>query len=324
MKKYINQFILLMFGLLIVQSCSEDDKVVDEVFATVTRGATLKTINVISGVVDIFNIETSVFEVELEYRDNEDGALLGSFDVYARFTDNTDDGTDNSAPEVFLFNVAGSAFAVDPTFGNPRTTLTIPASTTLTALGLSDDQLNGGDNIIYRLVLKLTDGREFSDEASGNITGGSFFSSPFAYTAPLVCLFDEPGFFSGSYLMEQISGADPFFNSQTFGGDQIVDVVAAGINRKILFNYFPGTFDLVGTTLNLDLICGDILVSSDLTGGSLSCADAPIAFAQGLVTATFDVNFVDDDVFEIQIADFTPDGDCGTGPNQIVIRLTKQ
>ncbi len=313
-----------MIGLFIVQSCDDGDKTIDFVFDNVTRGATLKTINVISGVVDIFNLETSVFEVELEYRDHEDGSLLGSVDVYASFRDNTDDGIDNSTGEVFLFNVPGSAFAVDPSFGFPRTIISIPASSTIAALGLSEDQLNGGAGIKYRFVLKLTDGREFSDEASGNVTGGSFFSSPFAYNAALVCLFDKPDFFSGSYLMEQLSGTEPFFGSQTFGGDQIVDVVATGINRKILFNYWPGFFDLVGTTLNLDLICGNILVSADLTGGSVSCDSAPIAFAQGNVTTTFDVNFVDDDVFEIQIADFTPDGDCETGPNQIVIRLTKQ
>lgn len=322
MKKLIRNLTLVLVTLLATQACKESDKSIDSVFDNVTRGATLRTMNVINGTIDIFNIETSGFEVELEYRDNEAGALFDSFDVYASFVDNTDDGVDNSAPEVFLFNVPGETFPINEEYGFPRGVLSIPASQTFAALGLSPDQLNGGDEVVYRLVLKLNDGREFTNNASGNVASGSFFSSPFAYRAALVCLFDEPDFFSGTYLLEQLNGSDPFFGTQTFG-TQTVNIVADGINRDFSVVYYPGIFDSA-YNINLDLICGDILVSGSIAAGGLSCGDVNIGQSTGSPVSKFDTNFIDDDVIEVNIEDFNPDGDCGTGGYQVTLRLTKQ
>ena len=322
MKKLIRNITLVLVTLLATQACKESDKSVDFVFDNVTRGATLRTMNLINGTIDIFNIESSGFEVELEYRDNEAGALFDSFDVYASFVDNTDDGVDNSKPEVFLFNVPGETFPINDEYGFPRGVLSIPASQTFAALGLSPDQLNGGDEVVYRLVLKLTDGREFTNNASGNVASGSFFSSPFAYRAALVCLFDEPDFFSGSYLMEQLTGSDPFFGEQAFGASQLVNIAANGINRSFSFVYFPGRFDS-DYAFSLDLICGDILVSGSIQAGGLGCG-GNIGQSTGSPVSKFDTNFVDDDVIEINVEDFNPDGECETGGYQVKLRFTKQ
>ena len=321
MKKFILKYSFALAGLLLFISCEEGDKTIDEVFDDVTRGATLRTMNLINGTVNVFDLENSVFEVELEYRDNEQGALFDSYDVYAAFTDNTDDGVDNSKPEVFLRNVGREQMPINPEYGFPRGVLQIPATETLTALGLSGDQLNGGDVVNYRLVLKLTDGREFTNNASGNVTGGSFFSSPFAYNASVVCLFDEPDFFSGTYLLEQLNGSDPFFGVQTFG-TQTVNIAANGIQRTFSVVYFPGVFDS-DYNITLDLICGDILVTGAIASGGLGCG-GNIGQSTGSPVSQFDQNFVDDDVIEINVEDFNPDGECGTGGYQITLRFTKQ
>ena len=274
--------------------------------------------NLINGTVNVFDIQNSVFEVELEYRDNEDGVLFDSYDVYATFTDNTADGVDNSKPEVFLRNVGREQLPVNPEFGFPRGVLQISAPETLAALGLTEDQLNGGDVFNYRLVLKLTDGREFTNKASGTVTGGSFFSSPFEYNAPVVCLFDEPDFFSGTYLIEQLNGTDPFYGEQTFG-TQTVNIAADGISRTFDFVFYPSSFQ-TAYSMKIDLICGDILVTG--TGG-LGCG-AGIGQSTGTPVSNFDLNFEDDDVIEINVEDFNPDGNCGTGSYQMTLRFTKQ
>ncbi len=318
MKNFITKFSFAFFGLLALISCKESDKVIDEVFDEVTRGATLRTMNLINGTVNVFDLENSVFEVELEYRDNEQGALFESYDVYAAFTDNTDDGVDNSKPEAFIKNVPRSELPINPEYGFPRGVLQLPATETLAALGLSGDQLNGGDVVNYRLVLKLTDGRQFTNNASGNVTGGSFFSSPFAYNASVVCLFDEPDFFSGTYLIEQLNGTDPFYGEQTFG-TQTVNIAANGISRTFDFVFYPSSFQS-SYSMTLDLICGDIFVTGS---GSLGCG-AGIGQATGTPISKFDQSFEDDDVIEINVEDFNPDGDCGTGSYQMTLRFTKQ
>lgn len=318
MKKFILKYSFALAGLLLFISCEEGDKPVDYVFDNVTRGATLRTMNVINGTINIFDLQNSSFEVELEYRDNEGGDLFESYDVYAAFTDNTDDGVDNSKPEVFLKNVPRSELPTNPEYGFPRGVLQLPASETFAALGLNEDQLNGGDVVNYRLVLKLTDGREFTNNASGNVTGGSFFSSPFAYNASLVCLFDEPDFFSGTYLLQQVQGAGGF---GVGFADQIVEIAADGINRTTTVIYFPG-FDLE-SAFRMQLVCGQIIVLDDSVG--LACAGGTaVGWTQGTPAATFDLNFEDDDVIDVNIEDANPDGNCSAGSGQVVLRFTKQ
>ena len=317
MKKLFYKITVLVLGVFLMHSCEESDATVDFVTDNVTRGAILKTIEVKSPVIDINDIANSAFAVEVEYRDNEGNSLLGSVDVYASFIDNTDDGEDNSKPEVFTINIPSSEFAIDDTFGNPRADLLIPASETFTSLGLSPDQLNGGDVVFYRLVLKLTDGREFTNNASGNVSGGSFFSSPFQYGATLVCLFDAPDFFSGKYQITQLSGTDPFYGAETFGS-QVVEVTANGVERSFPFLFYPDNFQ-AAYNMSLNLVCGEIIV---LGSGGLGCG-AGIGQTTGSKPSFFDEDLEDDDEIIINITDFDPDGDCGTGPNQIVISMTK-
>lgn len=315
MKNYIKHILFLLISVGLFQSCDDGDKTVDYVFDNITRGATLRTMNIINGTVNIFDVDNSVFEVELEYRDHEEGALLDSYDVYTSFRDNTDDGVDNSKPEVFLKTVTRDQMPVNPEFGFPRGVLQITATESLAALGLSPDQLNGGDQVVYRLVLKLTDGREFTNDASGQVTGGSFYSSPFAYNASVVCLFDEPDFFSGTYLLQQVAGAGGF--GVTFA-DQLVEIAADGINRTTTVIYFPG-FDLA-SPFRMEFICGEIIVLPNEVG--LSCGGDNIGWTQGAVAATFDTEFIEDDVIDVNIEDANPDGSCGAGSGQVTLRFT--
>ena len=317
MKNYIKHILFLLVTVGLLQSCEDGDKTTDFVFDNITRGATLRTMNLINGTVNVFDIENSVFEVELEYRDHEEGALLDSYDVYVSFRDNTDDGVDNSKPEVFLKTITRDQMPINTEFGFPRGVLQITAVESINAVGLSADQLNGGDQFVYRLVLKLTDGREFTNDASGQVTGGSFFSSPFAYNASVVCLFDEPDFFSGTYLLQQVQGQAAFGISFA---DQIVEVAPDGINRSCQISYFPG-FDLA-SPFRMELVCGDIIVLPNEVG--LSCGGDNIGWTNGTPSATFDQNFVDDDVIDVNVEDFNPDGSCDVGSAQIVLRFTKQ
>ena len=195
MKKYFKQIVPVLIGLFFLQSCEDGDKSVDYVLEEVTRGATLRTMQTISPSFDLLD-PNSVFSVLLEYRDHEQGALLQGYTVYASYADNNpDDGKDVSKPEA-QFDVINASDFVNGPNNYPQHTYQAVLSEVLAALGVDFEDTSAGDQVKFRMELNLVDGRTFTNNASGNITGGSFFSSPFAYNANLACASDIGGTFN--------------------------------------------------------------------------------------------------------------------------------
>lgn len=186
--KKLNKYIVLALGLIIVSSCSEDDKITDEVVATTARGAVLRTIVIDPNAFDLFDA-SSVWTITAEYQDITDGELFAGIDVYVNFVDNTTFNGTTTTSETLLTNIPASSFSGGPN-DLPRGTFSVVYGEALSALGVPNDpgSVTGGDQINIRLVVNLTDGRSFTDiDATGNVSGGSFFSSPYAYRANIVC-----------------------------------------------------------------------------------------------------------------------------------------
>jgi hypothetical protein len=198
MKKIIIRIFTLLLGVILLQSCNSD-KVVEQVDAAVTSGAILRTIQRVSVNYNIFDMN-STWSVQIEEQDAKDGGLLQSVVVYASYTDNEDDGIDNNKPEQVIKTLSAADFTTGSR-GLPVTTITISLSEALASFGLGAGQFNGGDMFNYRLEVVLTDGRAFStNNTSGTVSGGSFFSSPFAYTAGILCV--PPAPITGDYTID--------------------------------------------------------------------------------------------------------------------------
>lgn len=320
MKLVIKRISFFTFASLFLLGC-EGNKTVDGVFDTITRGAVFRTLSTEGADFNLLDTSSS-FAVTAEVEDHENGTLLERVEAYVRFADNFDDGIDNSAEEVPLATLPGSVFTTGPN-GFPTTTFQYTFGEALSALGLDVAQVNGGDTFFLRFELHLTDGRSFTNTNTGaTVSGGSFFRSPFVYAQSVVCLFDEPDFFSGQYLMEQLSGSDPFFGSETFGDTQIVNIVADGTTRSFNFLYFPGVFDS-DYNFFMNLVCGEIQVTGTINSGSLGCG-SNIGFSTGTPVSTYDQSFTTDDVITVNVADFDPDGSCDTGSYPIELQFTRQ
>ena len=192
MKSVIRKYIGKIFALLLVifTSCEDGNEVFDQIVADEQRGAVLRTVSTLESEA-LYDVASSTiigggFSVILEEQDQQNGDLLSSVDVFLGFLDNTDSGTDNSRDEISLETIPGSAFSTGE-FGLPRVEYSLTAEEMQTALGLTGDQIFGGDQFTIRFELVLTDGRRFSnDDNSGTITG-SYFSSPFLYNMNVVC-----------------------------------------------------------------------------------------------------------------------------------------
>ena len=199
MKKIINKLLIIAFAFSTVISCKDPDNAIYDVFDGIEHGAILRTLDRVSTNYNIFDLNSS-FEIVIEEQDEEYGALLDVVNVYISYTDNTDDSVDNSRAEVLLKAISASEFTTSAN-GLPTTSVSSSFSESLVALGftIGDGNYNGGDLINFRLEVVLTDGRTFSsDDASGSLEG-SYFQSPYAYTAGILCIPASP--ITGDYVI---------------------------------------------------------------------------------------------------------------------------
>lgn len=186
MKKLLNLSLSGVLLLALLNSCSTDDKIIDGVFDNISNGAVLRTISLSNELA--LGDDSSVFTVEIEAQDVEEGNLLSEVRVFVRFEDNTDDGTDYSSTETQALTISASEFSPGP-FGLPRTTIAISNPEFYSITGVDQANTFGGDQFEVRLELELTDGRVFSNDNAGGIITGGFFASPFFYNANITCPF---------------------------------------------------------------------------------------------------------------------------------------
>ena len=138
-------------------------------------GAALRSITE-SGSYRFFDPGNSLWSATLETHDHESGGLTESVDWYVS------NGGNN---EVLARTVSRSEMYDGPV-GLPR----MDISMSLVEAGGLVGGYQGGNTIIHRMVLKLTDGRTFSTESvSGSLTQ-SYFKSPFQYRKTITCFMD--------------------------------------------------------------------------------------------------------------------------------------
>ncbi|WP_224483789.1 hypothetical protein [Robertkochia aurantiaca] len=170
---------------LLFTSCDDGDAVVDFVTENTTRGAVLRTIEITENVILTDNPD-GAFSATFEVQDQQDGDLVEEVEVYARYVDQTSSDGPGNSEEAFVETISSDSFETGP-FGLPRFSYDITLGQMLSATGVSQDAINGTDEFRIRFELVLSDGRRFSFEDNTNTITGSFFSSPFQYTALLAC-----------------------------------------------------------------------------------------------------------------------------------------
>jgi len=194
MKKinFINKvFLAGMVGILFA-ACEDSDKVIDQIVEAETRGSILRTIEVTENTID-YDVPTSTllsggFGATVEVQDQENGNLLQSLDVYLGYSDNTSDKGSSTIgdTEVLVQSYSLSDGTIGPN-GLPRFTYTATADEMQSALGLTGEEIFGGDAFTIRFEIVRTDGAVYSAADNSGTLTGSYFNSPFEYTSTLVC-----------------------------------------------------------------------------------------------------------------------------------------
>lgn len=251
-----------------VLSCEEVDNTVYDVLDGVTRGAALRTLEVVSSNYNVFD-ENSVFEIVVEEQDEEFGGLLKSVNVYASYTDAVDASA--SVSEQLIGSIAASEMTTSAN-GLPSATV----SYTLAQIaGLTGANYSGGSVFSYRLEAELTDGRTFSSADATSSMQGSFFSSPYVYNATILCIPDQA--IAGDYRIDMRDSYGDGWNGAKIVADidgTLVDVsIADGASgsqtvtvpvgtQSLEFRFESGawdseiTFDIYGPNSGLIIASG--------------------------------------------------------------------
>jgi hypothetical protein len=212
-------------------------------------------------------------------------------------------GPANESDQELVFEVT----AADPAFFDAAPS--IDAETGILSLGLADGRF-GATTLHVRAV-----------DDGGTDDGGVDTSEAVAVGLEAVCTLPPPAeaFLQGSYLMEQLSGQDPLFDSETFGDTQVVEIAGTGHERFFDFLYYPGIFnsDYRFTMLFCD---GQVMVRGTINAGGLGCG-SNIGFSTGAPPASYSL---DDAVIPVHVTDFDPNGRCDEAPYQVRLRFTRQ
>ncbi|MCJ7466888.1 MAG: hypothetical protein MUO53_09375 [Maribacter sp.] len=199
----------VLMALAAFFGCTVDNKVIDNVFEGAQYGAFLRILETSGDIIDL-NDTGSTFSIKLEYQDHENSALLDRVEFFAVFTDNTVGGGADLSKTVPLATVAQGAFTPG-SFKLLQTTFSFTYGEALTALGLSQSQVEGEDSLVLAWTLYTTDGRSFdADSANGNIAAiGGYYSSPYKYSTAFKCgLTDTSTLFNGDFKVTYDEWAD--------------------------------------------------------------------------------------------------------------------
>jgi len=332
MKKQLTHIGLL--GLMFLMGCNTDEKPALTLLEEIEYGAVIRTLSFNNGEFELNDLN-SLFSVNIEEQDKENGGLFEALDVFVRFVDNTSEGGNLSTGETLVETLAPDTFEDGPAPEKwLRKTLEYSFSQLLEATGIQHASVNCKDQFIIRLAVKLTDGRTFTEGNSNALISAfdTFFSSPYEYTINVVEPIDE-ALFTGTYSYESIVDGPlgPTFLSPNpvviFRGH------SNNVRRVLLWHVLSHKQLEADRFFNFSIVCDEIVMGKhQLTsvegncglGNGVSGTGDLILIGPGEVNAIINPN--DDSVFEIEFVEgFNGwDGDCGFGTARSRIRFTKQ
>lgn len=240
--------------LCVVASCKYDDTPLDEETVASNEGAVLTTVSTVGGTINKLNPSESSLVNTVLFNDHNNNDTMESVDLYILFADTTPiNGQVLDIDEAFVETLSPDAFQIGDS-GFPENTYTISAETMLSTLGLTADQIDGGDLFVLRYVLNLQDGRSFSAADTGVNVRTTSHSAPFRYSSVVVCFkIPEPGdwtlemedvygdSWNGGFITVGIDGTETVYSCTGSSTTETI-TVPPGTSR-FLFTYTAGDWE---------------------------------------------------------------------------------
>ncbi len=294
--KNINRIFIILAVFAGLASCEDEDKTPHLSATQIEQGAFFRNIDN-GGTINKNDLAASTYSItgELVSSDISD---VASVDFMVAFVDNNTDGAE-SAAAVLLESVAPSSLTANSD-GFPQKTFETTGSNAVSALGIDPVIIDGGDALLFSVVIKMVNGTVFSAANTGDsVRGELFFSSPLDYSATVICVLSEVP--AGDWRVEM---------ADSYGDGWQTDDANGGSGITVTLN--TGQVFEVG-------LCSPYLASSfDCTDG-VSAGTATITMPSGITSADW---FFPGDVYgEISFKIYAPSGNLvatypGGGPAQ--------
>lgn len=221
--KYIKQIFLLAVCGLFVVSCA-DEPLPFETFDEMQHGAFARKLTDDEGTFFFTDPDNSAFNFSVEFYDENNGADVASHDWYVWHRSG-----DVVTDPVLLISTPSSSFGTDGNSGLPTTSYSFSLNEALATMGMTIDDVNGGDDIIFDGFVVMNDGRRFGPDNTGSgLQGDNGFDGIFRFQKPLLCQSTLDGtytFTTESWCGDVIEG-EVIFDQVSDGVYNLLSVVA--------------------------------------------------------------------------------------------------
>ena len=215
MKKLLYKFSFLLVVVLLIPACEEKDRTFPE-FADIEHGAYGSQIGTFDGPngkdFNYNDPDNAAFSFTVEFYDDENGATVDSYSWTANHAPTGTSGT--------MAALDRSQFVINPDNGRPRATFTFSLNQALNALGLTIDQVNGGEAIDFFATLTTNRGQTFTRDNTNDVTEGQpAFKALFQIKSNLICPSAMEGTFDAHTVGQGVWAGTPC--SSTWDGQVI-------------------------------------------------------------------------------------------------------
>lgn len=334
---------MMVAGMFTLVSCDHEPDLPFPLHETFENtGAFLRIVEVTSAGIDIVDLENARFAFVGEVDDIEDGDTIDNVEFYVKYI--ALDGDESEEVLVKTYDI--DDMSRDEESGLYREEFEITANEAMDAIdGFGLDDLLIGDRFEIRWKLNLHDGRSFTrGDASGDITGGGFYNSPYFRRADVVAAVPEDKFV-GTYEFHQVEESDGistwdvlglsggwlYNDTQTFEAELTIDPDNDLNGRIFVAEAYP-PWDTGAEEQNIVISLANELDNNSVTmagdvGTGLACS---VGISYGPETEQISHFEYDDDNDVFLDDEFTltiyenSNGDCGwpDGPN-VTFEVTK-
>jgi hypothetical protein len=217
MKALFKTLIYTLLAIFVV-SCETEEKVIDYVFENTQNGAFLR-ITDFSGTSINKGDTSSSASVSIEYG-GQDVSLLQDVTFSISYS-----GQAGNKGPVDLSVVTPDQMGTGQ-YGNPTASYSYTLGQALSALGITANDITGGDRFSLGMTANLTDGRSYGPgDANGNIGAvGGWYSSPYVLTSSVVCILPPT---PGTWTIEMADSYGDGWQTTTGDGGPGLQVIKA-------------------------------------------------------------------------------------------------
>jgi len=312
-----NKILMLLVAVLVFASCEDEELAPVLTFDSATIGAYPRLVELTTGEYDLANISSSALIYEVDFVDESLGGEVAEYIINGQFIDNTP-GNDVSKGTLEYASFAPSDFSTSRN-GNQGISITIPLTEALAFWGLSEDEVNPGDQFAFSTTVVHVDGTPYSADNSSQTVRGAAFQGFFTFNGTLTCPLADADF-SGDYSLSYEGDATGGFGIPFPEGDVTIRTIpGSSTMRSFNLPWAPGIGGFDVSDFVFDFVCENVIVADFSTG--LACAGGSITIVQG-EPSSFDL--MDDTEIILNIIEYQTDGGCGVPPTPKTIVLRKE